>query len=135
MRLREVSFHEPMYQTDISYLYGGTPLDLIKFIEKRHGDSPPISWSEVFNWGTDADTTDGYQFHVNAPLGRGERFYVWMAEVSPSLIFHETFHLVGDILHTRGISYSLESEEAFAYLGGYIFEEVYKLLRGKLRKK
>lgn len=131
-KIREITFLEPMYQVDISYLYGGTVESLIEFIGKRHDKVSPLSWSEEFHWGKDANTTDAYQFHINAPLGKGEKFYVWMSDVTPSLLFHETFHLTGDILHTRGIKYSSESEEAFAYLGGWIFQEAFKLLKGKL---
>ena len=133
--MKEVRFTEPMYQADISYLVGGDVPELIAFIKERHGNELPVSWSEKFEWGEDAHTTDGYQFHINAPLGKGETFYVWMAEKTPSLLFHETFHLVGDILHTRGINYSNDSEEAYAYLGGWIFQEAFRQLRGTFRKR
>lgn len=134
--MKEYRFVEPMYQADISYLVGGDVPELIEFIKARHGKQAiPFSWNEKFEWGEDAHTTDAYQFHINAPLGKGEIFYVWMYEKNASLLFHETFHLVGDILHTRGIKYSNESEEAYAYLGGWIFQEAFKLLRGTFRKR
>ena len=134
-RIKEVRFSEPMYQADISYLVGGEVQDLIDFIKSRHGDAQMYSFGEKFDWTDDADTTNAYQFHVAAPLGKGEVFYVWVEEKTPYLIFHETFHLVGDILYNRGIKYCMESEEAFAYLGGWIFQEAFKLLKGSFRKK
>lgn len=134
-KIKEVRFTEPMYQVDISYLVGGDVPQLISFIKDRHKSAKMYSFNEVFEWSEDADTTNAYQFHVSAPLGVGEVFYVWVAEHTPYLLFHETFHLVGDIMYNRGIKYCMESEEAFAYLGGWIFQEASKLLKGKIRTR
>ena len=130
--MKEYRFTEQMYQADISYLVGGDVPKLISFINDRHKGAQMYSFNEKFNWSEDADTTNAYQFHIPAPLGKGEVFYVWVNEKTPYLLFHETFHLTGDILHNRGIKYCMESEEAFAYLGGYIFQEVFKLMRGRI---
>ena len=135
MKIKEVRFVEPLYQCDISYLVGGDVPLLISFIKERHKNAPMYSFEEKFEWTDDADTTNAYQFHVTAPLGKGEVFYVWVSELSAYLLFHETFHLTGDILYNRGIKYCMESEEAFAYLGGYLFQEAFKLLKGTFRKK
>lgn len=133
-KIKEIRFTEPMYQADISYLVGGDVPALMNFIKDRHGNAQKYSFGDKFDWSEDADTTNAYQFHVQAPLGKGEIFYVWMEDKTPYLLFHETFHLVGDILHNRGIKYCMESEEAFAYLGGWIFQEVFKLLKGSIKK-
>ena|SRR5688572_11693042 len=134
-KIREVRVYEPLYDVDISYLTGGDVPALIQFIKDRHGSNQMYSFGEKFDWTEDADTTNAYQFNVVAPLGKGEKFYVWMSELNPNLLFHETFHLTGDILWNRGIKYSMESEEAFAYLGGFIFAEAFKALKGTFRKK
>ena len=126
--IREIAFFEKMYQADICYLIGGGVSDLIHFINKRHRNYTMYSWDKKFEWGEDSDTTDGYQFHITAPLGRGEKFYVWVHEPTPYLISHETYHLTGDILFTRGIEYGYGSEEAYAYLHGSIFQEIAKQL-------
>ena len=134
-RIKEVSFYEPLYQANISYLVGGDVNDLISFIKERHKDAKMYSFGEQFEWTEDANTTNAYQFHVAAPLGKGEVFYVWMDALSAYLLFHETFHLTGDILWNRGIKYNMDSEEAFAYLGGYLFQEAFRLLKGTFKKK
>lgn len=124
------SFSEPMYQVEITYLVGGTVKDLKRYLRDRHKRLPAMySWDKRFVFGKDGDTTNGYQFHVNAPLGDGEIFYVWIND--PSLLFHETFHMTGDIMFTRGIIYSYESEEAYAYLGSWIYENVRQLISQK----
>lgn len=134
-KIKEIRFFEPIYQVDISYLVGGDVPQLMAFIKERHKYAPMYSFNEKFEWTEDADTTNAYQFHVTAPLGKGEVFYVWMEETTAYLLFHETFHLVGDILQNRGIKYSMESEEAFAYLGGWIFQEAFKMLKGTFKKR
>lgn len=132
-KIVEIKFHEQLYQADISYLSGGDVPQLIKFIKQRHGNAQMYSFGEKFDWSEDADTTNAYQFHIPAPLGRGEAFYIWTEERTPYLIFHETFHLTGDILYNRGVKYCMESEEAFAYLGGWLFEKYYSMVDGKLK--
>jgi len=126
--MKEVKFTDPIYEADIVYLFGGTADDMIEYIRHNHGNEQVYSWSYPFEFLEDANTTDAYQFHINAVLGIGETFYVWMHEPTHSLMYHETFHLIGDILHTRGIEYTYQSEEAFAYLGGWIWKELMKNL-------
>ena len=125
------------YKASVTYLVGGTVPKLLAYLKKKYGGKLPkvYSWDKEFTFGDDADTTDGYQFHVNAPLGDGEMFYVWIAEPSSYLLSHETYHLVGDILFTRGIEYNYGAEESYAYLMSSIFEEIFKKMRGKIPKK
>lgn len=124
-KIKEIKFVEPMYQADIRYLIGGSADDLIRLMKRRHGDAQKYSWDRKFDWGEDANTTDGYQFHFNAIHGKGEVFYLWMQEPTAYLTMHEFIHLVGDVLFVRGIGYCYESEEVYAYLGGYLFEKFY----------
>ena len=121
--MKEVRFTDTLYDAEISYLIGGTVEDLIAFVDEKHPGKSVMSWGSKFEWGEDANTTNAYQFHINAPLGKGEVFYVWMHELTPYLLGHETFHLTGDILFTRGIKYCEESEEAFAYLCGWLHQQ------------
>lgn len=126
--MKEISFSDPLYECEISYLEGGTVNDLISFISERHPGSLPVSWDRKFEWGENANTTNGYQFHMNAPLGDGERFYIWVAYPTLNLVSHEVFHLTGDILFTRGIEYCYQSEEAFAYLHGWLIDKIFKTI-------
>lgn len=129
--MKEIKLSDPLYETDIRLLIGGSAKDLIALMTKRHGSVSPMSWDQKSDWEEDADTTNGYQFHINAPFGYGEIFYIWIDELAPSLLAHEIFHLTGDILFTRGIVYSRESEEAFAYLNGWLFDKILKKLKIK----
>ena len=44
---------------------------------------------------------------------------------------HEIFHLVFHIMKRAGLQLSLETEEAFAHLTGFLHEEFYKKLKKK----
>lgn len=134
-KIKEFSFFDDHHKVDISYLFGGDVSDLIAFIKTRHKDAKMYSWGKPFEWGDDADTTDAYQFHVNAPYGRGEKFYVWIYELDANLLYHETFHLAGDIYFTRGAEYNYGSEELYAYYGAWIFEKICNYLDIKFRVK
>jgi len=124
-----------MFRADISYLIGGDVPQLKQFLLDRHKTGYQMySFGEKFEWTEDSDYTDGYQFHVVAPLGKGEIFYVWVEEPSHYLLFHETEHLTGDILYDRGIKYCMESEEMWAYLGGWIWQELNKVLKRRKAK-
>lgn len=125
--MKEISFYNDMYQVQIMYLIGGTAKDLKGYISKKHPKAKLFSWDAEFKLKKDAIMTDGYQFHIDAPLGDGEIFYVWCAQPTPYLLFHETFHLIGDILFTRGVEYNFGSEEAYAYLGSWIFQKLEEL--------
>ena len=127
--LKEISIYNDLYQTDISYLVGGSFDDVLALLKKRHGSVKPVSWCEEFEFGEDANTTDGYQFHINGEYGEGEHFYVWVYRPSVYLLSHETYHLTGDILKTRGIGYVEQSEESFAYLNGRLSEQIHEKLK------
>lgn len=135
-RLKKIQVYVDMYDAYVIFLIGGEVPDLLSYLKRKHGaDNTYYSWSKPFTFGKDADTTDGYQFHTNAPLGRGEIFYSWHSDLTPNLLTHELYHIVGDILHTRGVAYSYGSEEIYAYLYGWIFERLFKKLGGKLPKR
>lgn len=124
--MKEIKIYESLYDTDISFLIGGTVSDIKKFLKKRHGENL-LLWDRDRPQHIDQfliEDTDGYQFHVEAPLGEGERFYAWAHKASDNILFHETLHITFDILFTRGVVYSDGSEEAFAYLGASIFEKL-----------
>jgi hypothetical protein len=123
--IHEASFTDPLYEADITYLRGGSVADLRQYVAMKHPGAQPMSWGDETNL---EDGTDAYEFHVATGVGDDEHFYVWMHDEHPEqrLLFHETLHLTSDILWFRGIKYTSESEEAFCYLGGWIFEQAQK---------
>lgn len=121
--MKEIRLHQDLYDADVSFLLGGSVPEVNALVTARHGVQPePLD-----------DDTNGYQFHISAPLGKNEIFYVWIHTPDMNLLWHETMHCAFDILKTRGIIYTEDSEEAFAYLGADIFEMLCKKLKIKIK--
>lgn len=135
--MKVISFVTPLYEASVVCIFRCPFSKFLATLKKRHGGKIPemYSWDEKFEFGDDADTTNAYQFHVNAIHGDGEVFYIWIHEIGPNLLAHELFHLTGDILFNRGIGYDNGGEEGYAYLHGWIFEKVFTGLRGRIPKK
>ncbi len=133
-KLIEKTFFNDLYGVDISFLFGGEVSDLKKFIKARHGiDYQLFSWDEAFDLEIEENNTDAMQFHIFTQMGNADKFYVWLASLQPDLLFHETTHLVGDILFVAGVKYSTQSEEAYSYLSGWIGKKVCEQLNTKFR--
>lgn len=135
-KLKKIQIYCDMYDAYVIFLIGGEVPDLLKYLRRKHGKKAVYySWGKAFSFGDDADTTNGYQFHINAPLGKGEVFYSWHSDMTPYLLSHELYHVVGDIMYTRGVGYNYGSEETYAYLYGWLFDRLFKKLGGKLPKR
>lgn len=132
-KIKEFSFFDDHHKVEISYLFGGEVYDLMAFIKARHKDEKMYSWGKPFDWGDDADTTDAYQFHINGYHNKANKFYVWIYELDANLLYHETYHLAGDIFFTIGAEYNYGSEENYAYYGSWIFEKICNALGIKFR--
>lgn len=124
-KIKEYKITLDLFRVDISFLSGATPIELKEFIDKRHPNEKLWNWDREFIWDKNYECTDGYMFHTEALLGRGEIFYLWFNEPTPYMTFHEITHMTGDILFHRGFEYNFGSEEAWAYLNGWIFEKFY----------
>lgn len=136
-KLKKIQIYNDLYDVYMIFLIGGEVEDLQKYISRKHGRNAKLySWGKPFNlYAKDANTTNGYQFHVTAPLGKGEIFYSWHHEHTAYMIGHESFHIIGDIMYNRGVTYNSGSEESFAYLFGWVFGKLFKKLGGKLPKR
>lgn len=125
--LKEIKIKDPMYQSSISYLVGGSEADLYKFLRRRHGKGVKLCNKEASEVEAmrepDSASTDGMQFHVNE---EEEYFYVWVQRKDIGLVFHETMHLAFDVLSCRGIEYADECEDAFCYWGAAVYAEAHR---------
>jgi len=128
--MKEIKIRNDQYDAEISYLIGGTIPDVRALMKRRYGEKAQI------RSGQDTDTvdetleddTDGYQFAYHATQGENERFYVWVAEPTHELLAHESSHLGYDILNHRGVKHCDESEEAYAYMQGWLHKKLYERL-------
>lgn len=133
--MKIIKIHVPLYLAEVTYLFYCTPEETHAYLQKEHGQNyQTTSHNEVPEPGKMDDDTDGLQFHVPGYMGKHEVFYVWIAEPDLNVLWHETLHLTFDILIQRGVEYAPSCEDAFAYLGGYIFDEVSKKLGITIKK-
>lgn len=132
--MQEYILYEEEKDVWITCLIGGSVNDLKTYLRTKHKGRLPAmySWDRRFHFGKDGGTTNGYSFHVNAPLGDGEVFYMWVAEPTPYLMGHEITHVVGDILFNRGFEYCYGAEESWAYLNGWVHGKIKKLIDGRI---
>jgi hypothetical protein len=70
--------------------------------------------------------------HLAEVIGTSEGCYLMRFRISAkspdfkNTLAHEMFHLVFKILDRAGMKLTNESQEAFAYLQGYLVEQIYK---------
>lgn len=131
-KLIEKTFYCDLYEVQISYLFGGDVDSLKKFIRSRHGDARIYSGKEEYKLYEET-VTDGLQFHVRTPNGEADRFYVWKAYATSSLLNHETWHLTIDIMTYIGARHSDDSEECYAYFNGWISKKILEQLNIKFK--
>ena len=88
----------------------------------------PIKFEEATNQHIDP-SYDGASFQDDNGI---EYLYLRKTSLTPqsaSIISHELFHTTYSILNFVGVQLAPQSEEAFAYLQGFLTKKVYKALK------
>jgi hypothetical protein len=124
MKVKERTFIVPinLYISDVLFFFGPTEglLDKLKAL----GYSNPDGLKE-------------HQFGSGfTGMDDGGRTFVWMPSVPKTAeefgtLAHEIYHATCFVMDRKGIKYSKKSDEAFAYLIGYLTFSCYKRLRLK----
>lgn len=133
-RIIERRFFQDLYEVDVSFLFGGTVDDLKIFMRNRHGaEAKFYSWDKEFKLYEQENNTNGYSFHIFTSIGNADIYYIWFAEVPPSLFFHEIYHVANDIVETAGMRLSEGAEEGAAYLCGWVGKKICESLNIKIK--
>jgi hypothetical protein len=132
-KIIEKKFFNDLYELEVSWLFGGDLDGLKDFMRARHGAN-----AKFYSWGEEYDlyselTTNALEFHTYTPIGNADIFYIWMAEPDWGLLFHEAYHVPRDILHYLGMKLSQDSEEAAAYIHGWIGKKLMESLGIKFK--
>ena len=127
MQLRSHVITDPLFDRTIMLLVGGTPADVRAFLEMRHGRDYSLANKDNECDDDKDDYNDGAEFHINGPDNL-ETYYVWVKDPTPGLLHHEVFHLAHDVLHVAGVTFTDESEEAFAYWSEHVYAQMFALL-------
>jgi hypothetical protein len=76
----------------------------------------------------DGDKTEGYFIHDMEGRPK-EYFIVFPHKTSVYFVAHECLHCTFKLLDDCDVKYNSEDHEAFTYLHGYIFEQVYERIK------
>lgn len=112
----------PLYNRDLLVVFGDT-----EYLAKQVSEACDIPLHEVYPIIDDIDGRSDGRYYFN--VEQGSRF-VWMPRVPKNpqeyaTLAHEIFHAVFGIMDEIGVSPSEDSEEAYAYLIGYLTKEIY----------
>jgi len=133
--MRVVEFTEPVYHSIVTFLYG-TSADL-----ERWGNGNRDSFAKVV---ADHMLAHGEEFYLGrcsqVARGRARVEVIW---VKPSAnahqlavtIAHECLHAVHSVLDDRGLKFSNDSQEAYAYLHSYFMTECLAATRPKRKRR
>lgn len=64
----------------------------------------------------------------NTKNGEVHSYIVFIREPNPSILVHELVHCVNNIFEDRGIKYSAENDEQYAYYIEYLFDTIMKFM-------
>lgn len=112
----------PLYNRDLLVVFGDT-----EYLAKQVSEAYDIPLHEVYPIIEDIDGRSDGRYYFN--VEQGSRL-VWMPRVPEepqeyATLAHEIFHAVFGIMDEIGASPTKDSEEAYAYLVGYLTKEIY----------
>jgi hypothetical protein len=117
-----------IYKARVHILHSLSNNELQKYIEKYfpgasyERSSPQTAAALTFHQGT---SLEEYAIDFSTPLKIS-------SHLSHQTLSHEVFHITLEIMRSIGVELSLESEEAFTYLQGFI---VGKIIEGIFNKE
>lgn len=115
--MRTIEIKVDIYNSVVYFVIGGSKKQIISFLEK-HMTNAEEMMEAVSNNAASTLLHSGKSIVIASANKTQEEFF--------SEIAHEIFHVTCWIMKYVGITLSDESEEAFAYLNGYITEQFYK---------
>ncbi len=138
--MKSAKLKDDIYFNNITLVTDGDTDELNKYIKKKHKDfyidDMGKKTTELKNkWPT------GRAFCVIENNTGFIYFYIWFKEFKTTVdyyevVVHECFHLTIECLRTVGLKLSNDSEEAYAYYQGYMFNQTLnKLLNMYPQKK
>lgn len=114
-----------VYGNTLHVFIGDTPEESIKYVEKKYDVTFDIEASEL-----DGLTTS----LTNKKLGRTDEILMIGKDCAKGTLSHEVIHSAWSILDYHYVKVDADNHEALAYLAGYFFKEVEKILKKYERK-
>ena len=117
----------PLYKRDLLVVFGDKD-----YLVNQMSEAYNISLQSAYSITEDIDDYSTGRYYFNRE--KGSRF-LWMPKVPEkpqeyATLGHEIFHAAFGIMDEIGASPSEDSEEAYAYLIGYLTKEIYTSFNG-----
>lgn len=109
----------PIYKTAVHVIIGTVPECKSKSISLTKDPRQ----AQVFR-DANEEAYDGYTWET---VDTG--IVIWFPNMSDEIILHEFFHATCSIMNMVGIKLSEDSEEAYAYLHGWLYSNFIKLYK------
>lgn len=114
--LTHFAIEDPVLKFKLNFLFGSTEKDFLDFVNQFNQEEVPLSGLGNANGMVVYDAKNDYN-------------YLWLKTKDVNVLAHETLHLVFQIFNHKGIEYSSEGEEFFAYYYEWWFREIRKKLK------
>jgi len=83
--------------------------------------------AEKVNYNEDCSGSEGLT--LSYPLNPGIYCVIFKKRtLNPGVVAHEAYHLTAKIMQTCDIKYDIDNIEPFAYLNGYLVQELHKII-------
>ncbi len=112
--LREIFIPVSVYDSQVIVLIGHTKEEVLKWIDKNVENDVKESAKGLIN-------VESCTRGRTACLSGGGSI-IWIVKHNNPVLVHELFHATAHLLRIKGIPLTQESEEAYAYLLGYLTE-------------
>lgn len=111
--IRAAGIMVPIYNIWLQVYIGGTAKDAIEQIGKDYPGGEPT-----------LEDAWGFTYRLKGETDKDGVSVLWWNGESVNYLVHELFHLTKQIMDRAGVTLTNESEEAWAYLFGFLYESV-----------
>lgn len=130
MKLKKYIIPIELYFTQLEIWIGGTEKEMVDYVNESEGKKDG-EWV--------LDYRSGAYFVIKDPVhkGRIKQRIVWVEKKDPTVLLHELFHAVCEIMAYKNIhltkysdeTYVKDSEEAYAYLIEFLYKKSMSLIK------
>ena len=125
--IKHKTFDLPIYASKVVFIYGNDYDLILDYLVEDGNDMVTINQLKPKDWkGITFGSKDKDHAYNYVIVLKDKNKYEEIDTIA-----HEIFHLVGNILHSRGIKYNKNKDEPYAYLTGYLVKEFIKFRDGK----
>lgn len=123
---------DPIYEPKVIINFRIPRSDLYKMLSDKY-DINESAFKDLEEDGDDGNNAEVFTLK-HSTTGAAIFCLCFWEDIDVGLIMHESLHLIHAILRDRGIEFTEESEEAFAYYLGYYGGSIYTEINKRFKK-